>query len=153
MTEFDANTVGFKAKQEAIQLLLITAAQNAITTLSEDFKAIHFDCPNALMSAITNLTKLKMLEVTVLEAMHKTLQLPRNELVLINEDVLKTTLIQMVRAGSVKAITMKEFYGRLGINEVFDQAEKGPEPTVKSYEDAVDTLNTALDKIREAQKD
>lgn len=138
--------------EDAIRLLLVTAAQHALVDLPEKFRAVHFDSDNVLISVLTTLTRLKMLEALVLKAAGETLPIPYRELGIIAHDTGLNAVVQMVAAGSLNPVAAKALYAKYAVDEVFDKAAAGPPKDEKAYRKATADLDEALTKIRERRR-
>jgi hypothetical protein len=136
-----------QSKAEQIQLLLVMAAQNALPGLGEAFQAVHYPHGNAAISAVTTLTKIKMLEVIATRAMGEVMGIGPFDAGRILTEIGRNAVLQMVAAGALKVDTAKLMYKNYAMDEVLEKAAVGPDADAKVYSEAVSTLSEALDKV------
>lgn len=138
-------------KQDKINLALITACQAVLPDLREKFEAIYYPSENVAVSAITTLTRIKMLEVIAARVMSELLHISPFDAGRILEDLGKNALINMVAAGALKVDMADGLYKKYAMEDVLKKAAEGPPLAAKDFSDATSTLSEAMERIA-AQK-
>jgi hypothetical protein len=141
-----------QSKAEQIQLLLVTAVQNALPDIVESYKAVHYEHPNVAISAVTTLTKIKMLEVLAAKATAEVMAIKPYDMGRMMTEIGVNAVVQLVATGVLSGEMAKQLYKHYQADDLINKAAAGHQPCTEEFKKAVETLDESLEKIEESKK-
>lgn len=141
---------GPESKRHNISKLLVRAVRSCLPDLGEQFEHINYDDPNPAISAVTTLTRLKMLEIIALRAIGKVLEQSPDQLRQISDDIGKNVVVQLVAAKTMPPAEAKLLFKHYAIDDVIEKAAAGPAP---DYGKALHDLEAGLERGRALRED